>query len=758
MLHGDHVGFLGVVYPLLLSPFYGAFDAAGAFDATHIVNAVLFASAAIPVYLLTRRLAGTPCALVVSLLSVAVPWCVNAAFVMSEAAAYPVFLWAVLACHAAVSEPSPRRDALAVGALALAFFTRPQFLFLAAVLPIAALIADGPRGAWRRHRPLAVAYAVAILVVVPLAALGESHRLLGDYGVTATKGSLLPLIALKSAAIHLDVLAVGLGVVPFLLGAGWAYSRLRDADRRRRAFAALAGAVTAAARARDGVVRRALRGTDVVRDRYLFYLAPLLLLASALCLMDDRLPLPGIAGATAFFSVTVCFADFGPVAGLWVDSPESVLNGALHDASGPLPTGVFVALCGLVLGVACIGLALWSRPAAPRRDDRGLRLRRERRRLRIRAPADEQHAAGDSGNRPAASAGLGRPLGRRTVALLAYPVSRVWGQSAILWWDVELWNNRVQQAFVDPDGTWTYTPFPAESLRLDFERGVFDGTERLAAVRARGRKRLSLRAEGEAKTSNLGLVLLKTERPYRVSWASRGLDAGRLDPAWPTRHGANLRGSPVRRPSTALLDAPPEATAPPTYRLGDATGAVDPGTRATVRTTVCISPQGHADLTLETGRSATVDGRRSGPSPEPSRAIGLALSGVNPEPPARPAHRRITACPTTTKAAAAFRTASTRAASPTASTSGSSTTTIDEDDRAFIEARDMFFIATADAEGRPQCSYKGGEPGFVRVLDERTIAFPVYDGNGMYLTAGTPSSTRRSGSCSSTSRDGSGSG
>jgi uncharacterized protein len=62
--------------------------------------------------------------------------------------------------------------------------------------------------------------------------------------------------------------------------------------------------------------------------------------------------------------------------------------------------------------------------------------------------------------------------------------------------------------------------------------------------------------------------------------------------------------------------------------------------------------------------------------------------------------------------------------------------TIDDDDRRFIEARDMFFLATADEEGRPQCSYKGGEPGFVRVLDERTIAFPVYDGNGMYLSAG----------------------
>src|SRR6266581_5988674 len=63
-------------------------------------------------------------------------------------------------------------------------------------------------------------------------------------------------------------------------------------------------------------------------------------------------------------------------------------------------------------------------------------------------------------------------------------------------------------------------------------------------------------------------------------------------------------------------------------------------------------------------------------------------------------------------------------------------TVIDDDDRAFIEGCDMFFIATADAEGRPQCSYKGGDPGFVRVLDERTIAFPVYDGNGMYLSTG----------------------
>ncbi len=61
---------------------------------------------------------------------------------------------------------------------------------------------------------------------------------------------------------------------------------------------------------------------------------------------------------------------------------------------------------------------------------------------------------------------------------------------------------------------------------------------------------------------------------------------------------------------------------------------------------------------------------------------------------------------------------------------------IDAGDKAFIEKLDMFFLATADAEGRPQCSYKGGDPGFVKVIDETTLAFPNYDGNGMYLSMG----------------------
>jgi len=57
-------------------------------------------------------------------------------------------------------------------------------------------------------------------------------------------------------------------------------------------------------------------------------------------------------------------------------------------------------------------------------------------------------------------------------------------------------------------------------------------------------------------------------------------------------------------------------------------------------------------------------------------------------------------------------------------------------DRAFVERASMFFLATVDGDGRPDVSYKGGIPGFVSVVDERTLAFPSYDGNGQFRSLG----------------------
>jgi predicted pyridoxine 5'-phosphate oxidase superfamily flavin-nucleotide-binding protein len=59
-----------------------------------------------------------------------------------------------------------------------------------------------------------------------------------------------------------------------------------------------------------------------------------------------------------------------------------------------------------------------------------------------------------------------------------------------------------------------------------------------------------------------------------------------------------------------------------------------------------------------------------------------------------------------------------------------------DDDKAFIESAAYFFLATADAEGRPDCSFKGGMPGFVRMTGPSELAFPDYDGNGMFKSLG----------------------
>ncbi|MEZ0237710.1 MAG: pyridoxamine 5'-phosphate oxidase family protein [Methylophilaceae bacterium] len=61
---------------------------------------------------------------------------------------------------------------------------------------------------------------------------------------------------------------------------------------------------------------------------------------------------------------------------------------------------------------------------------------------------------------------------------------------------------------------------------------------------------------------------------------------------------------------------------------------------------------------------------------------------------------------------------------------------IADEHRGFIESRDFFFLTTIDHRGYPTCSHKGGSPGFVKVVDSKTLAFPSFDGNGMYLSMG----------------------
>ena len=79
-------------------------------------------------------------------------------------------------------------------------------------------------------------------------------------------------------------------------------------------------------------------------------------------------------------------------------------------------------------------------------------------------------------------------------------------------------------------------------------------------------------------------------------------------------------------------------------------------------------------------------------------------------------------------------------------------TAFTDDDKTFIEGRIFFFVATATAAGHPTCNLKGGAPGFVRVIAPDVLAFPDYDGNGMFLSLGNIAPILTSVSCSSISK------
>jgi len=70
---------------------------------------------------------------------------------------------------------------------------------------------------------------------------------------------------------------------------------------------------------------------------------------------------------------------------------------------------------------------------------------------------------------------------------------------------------------------------------------------------------------------------------------------------------------------------------------------------------------------------------------------------------------------------------------------------LDERHTSFITTRDFFYLATVDASGSPTVSYKGGGVGVVSVIDSTTLAFPIYDGNGMFLSAGNMEDTGKVG-------------
>jgi hypothetical protein len=283
----------------------------------HRLNALIMASTAIPAYLLTRELVDSRLAgYLVAALSVAIPWMTLSMSFMSEVAAYPAFVWAMLAMQRALAKPSDGRDVVALIAIALAFFGRSQFALLGPVMLVSAVVhalAYRDRGGsqarslrarlaglLRAHRVLFGASALAGLVIVVLSLRGSATTsLLGAYGAPAA-GPLLPPQTGYTARQSLAYLAVEIAVLPFVLAVAWTFASLiRTASKRAHAYASLCLVLVPAYTYEIASFTVRYAGTP---DRYIFYLAPVFFVASAACLVQGRITWPFVLPSALFFA------------------------------------------------------------------------------------------------------------------------------------------------------------------------------------------------------------------------------------------------------------------------------------------------------------------------------------------------------------------------------------------------------------------------------------------------------------------------
>ncbi len=646
-VHGTSIEVYNQLYPLLIAPLYGALSPPEAFRAAHVLNAIVMASAVFPVYLLGRQVLPRVWAVAVAGLAVLVPWMVLTGFVMTESAAYPAFAWALLGLHSTIAAPSPRRDLVAVAALGLAVLARTQFAVLVAVLPLAILGHELLRRPWREALEGLVPRFASISCwpsSTPgawhwwwsLALTGSLGSLLGVYGVTVEEGSLLPSGVWSSAARHLDAVAIGSGLLPLLLGGGWMLATLvRPESKRAHALATLS-LVTVVLLTFVAASFSERFGEGVVRDRYLFYVVPLLLIGAAAALrsVDRRGVAVGAAVVAILFAATAAQLPFTVYPGVWVDSPASVLNELLIEQSGALGTGTFVAFLGLFTGlVLVLALVLAPRTAVA---VVALVVLVAFSVLTLRSEVDRVVAGTGLSGRPLAGPpGLVLdwvdsvvPEGE-SAALVSFPVSTAWDTTAIRWWDVEFWNRRVMHAYVAGDGNFRYTPFPHRELEPDWASGVVEGTEDAPGyvVEAPGDSRFSL--AGREQAENLGFVVRSATRPYRALWASRGLQAdGWTTPGRPATIRVYGQDRTERVVVRVTVRAPTDA--PATYRLGQGEGSsLAPGEEQRHAVALCLRAGSIVDYPLTSRRSTTIDGVPLGPNVEEVREVGVNVGQVS---------------------------------------------------------------------------------------------------------------------------------
>jgi hypothetical protein len=362
LIRGSSAHFPAMLEPLLAAPFWLTHDPALAYRLTQAENALAMSLAAIPVYLLMRRLgAGDWASLSAAALTVASPDLFFSAFVLADAIAYPLVLGAVYVGVCALSNPA-RRTQLGFAALVLlATFARIQYVFLPLVFVAAALVVE--RGSvhtvWRRFRLSVVLYAAPVAFA---AALGPK-RLLGYYsGVADLHVKPGEIVHWLGTDAMLLAYAAGFALVPGAI-VGVVYALWRPRTREECGLAALGIGLLLGLFAEAALY--ATNGSDRFQERYLMVLLPLVFPAFWLWLRRGR-PAAPIAALLAVGLVALSARV--PLSGYTVsdakqDSPFLLGVFRLEKAVGVGDGSLFVALAAAALACLAAGAAFRARLA-----------------------------------------------------------------------------------------------------------------------------------------------------------------------------------------------------------------------------------------------------------------------------------------------------------------------------------------------------------------------------------------------------------
>ncbi len=636
-IHGQLVGNVNQLYPLLLAPLFdGRLVPSGLRDA-HLLNAFVMSSACVPAFLLARRVTqNSRVAYVVAGLSVCIPWIALASFLMTEAVAYPVFLWAILALQKAAVSPRPRNDVFVLVTLAAAVLARTQLATLLVVVPLALLLDRfSLRKLWSSHRVLALAYAALGIVAIVLLVLGELSRVLGNYSVT-TEGNLVPSGMPRSLLEHLAPLGLGLGILPFILGVAWLLiPLLRERTREQHAFASVA-LVTIVALLLIVTSYDLRFGAGRLHDRYLFYLVPLVLIAFAAMLLEPEWPRWTVFGATALLAMAFAFMPVVSYQKFNVDSPVALLNDPLLDLAGSEQTAQLLLAFGTI--VAALLLFAGRRVAVV---------------LAVVAALAGPAQSGAAFARLFAHDGTsGRPLTldqsvvfdwidrkvgtNANVSMFPYPIlyGNYW-ENVAYWWNVEFWNASVQRAIVY-EGAFTGTPETFPTLDLAFDRTTGRANMSPSGLVVQGTSETRFGLAGTGLGENRGALLLRPERPWRANWLSFDLyrDGWTIPKVVGTIRifAATGQTSRERRYLTLSLRAPRDV--PPrgfTVRSNADAWRGEADARGTSKQlSVCVPPHGFADVRVDVPRYSPIygDPRSERSFVSYARSGGLLVTGI----------------------------------------------------------------------------------------------------------------------------------